>query len=246
MNKTRDETRRYVTQLAAACPTRDDSACQLFIVPPFTSLALACEALGKAPVLVGAQNMHWEAHGAHTGEISARMISDCGATLVELGHSERRTAFGETDATVNLKVLAALGAGLKPLICVGDTALEKQFGVSVESVLRQVKIALHGVRPDQYRHVLIAYEPVWAIGERGTPAEPGYVNQVHAAIRQALTRLSAQAATVPILYGGSVDTGNAAALSRQPDVNGLFVGRAAWTADGLLAIRHIVTGGAAS
>jgi len=239
MNKTLNETQDYVRRLAAG--QRDfDRPCQLFIVPPHTSLAQASKELIGTSILVGAQNMHWATKGAYTGEISADMIRSCGASLVELGHSERRAAFGETDETVNLKVLAALRAGLCPLICVGDTAQERNFDVSVESVVRQVKIALHGVKPEQYRHALIAYEPVWAIGNAGTAAQPSYVNTMHLAIRKALARMSAETANIPILYGGSVNVANAVELSRQPEVNGLFIGRAAWNVVEFLKIVHDV------
>lgn len=239
MNKTPDETRRYTRRLAAGGKDIDDS-CQLFIVPPYTSLALASTELAGTPILVGAQNMHWAPEGAYTGEISASMIQGCGASLVELGHSERRAAFGETDTTVNLKVLAALRAGLRPLICVGDTAQERNFNVSIESIIRQVKIALHGVRAEQYRHTLIAYEPVWAIGNAGIAARPDHVNKIHLAIREALAETSKEAADIPILYGGSVNAANAIGLSQQPEVNGLFIGRAAWDVVEFLKIVHDV------
>lgn len=241
MNKTLGETQDYVRKLAVGQRNFDPNGpCQLFIVPPHISLALASRELAGTSILVGAQNMHWAAKGAYTGEISAGMIRSCGASLVELGHSERRAAFGETDETVNLKVLAALRAGLHPLICVGDTARERNFDVSVESVVRQVKIALHGVQPGQFHHALIAYEPVWAIGDAGTAADPDYVNTMHHAIREALAKMSEEATDIPILYGGSVNAANAVELSRQPEVNGLFIGRAAWNVVEFLKIVHDV------
>jgi len=168
-------------------------------------------------------------------------VKDCGADLVELGHSERRALFGETDFTVNKKVHAALAHGLLPLVCVGETADEKRFGAAQESVVRQVKIALHGVSRERAQQVLLAYEPVWAIGSAGTPAEPGHVGGVHGAIRQAVRELHDPEAAerCSILYGGSVNLENARALLAAPDVDGLFVGRTAWKAQGLVELIRI-------
>ncbi len=274
MNKTLEEARGYARVLAsradlAATGVDTETAevdtevrrlgaeaagVEVFVVPPFTALALVARELAGCRVRVGAQNMHWADEGAGTGEISARMVRDCGATLVELGHSERRVAFGETDCTVNLKVHAALRVGLRPLICVGDTAQERTFGVSAESVVRQVKMALHEVAAADMPRALIAYEPVWAIGDAGTPAEPDYAAKIHAAIRAALADLAPESGRrVPILYGGSVNLSNAASFCGIANVDGLFVGRAAWRAQGLLDLKCVVEraigcprGGAAS
>ncbi|MBW2121085.1 MAG: triose-phosphate isomerase [Deltaproteobacteria bacterium] len=217
---------------------------EVFIVPPFTVLRRTCEILKGSPVKVGAQNMHWEERGAFTGEISPLMVKDCGADLVELGHSERRAQFGETDYTVNRKVLAALGHGLRPLVCVGETGPEKAFGVARECVARQVKIALKDVPESRIGEVILAYEPVWAIGESGTPAEPDYANSVHGVIRDAVSGLygSRAAGEVPVLYGGSVDAENGPLFVREKEVDGLFVGRAAWDVRGLIRIIEAVQG----
>lgn len=223
------EAREYASVLREYV-TRRDPGVHLFIVPPFTALDAVRRALGDAPVHVGAQNMHWCDRGAFTGEISPVMLTDLGVRIVELGHSERRAAFGETDVTVNRKVLAALAHGLRPLICVGEDAAERDFGVGPESVARQVKIALAGVAPGLLPQVLFAYEPVWAIGDAGTPAEPAYAAKMHEVIRAAIGASfgAHPAAQVPVLYGGSVHPGNVPAFAAEPGVDGLFIGRASW------------------
>jgi triosephosphate isomerase len=233
MNKTAAEARAYVAELIGLLPPpRDDLS--LFFIPPFTALAAAREAIGAAPLLLGAQNMHWADSGAYTGEVSARMLVAFGVDLVELGHSERRGAFGETDATVNAKVKTALRHGLRPLVCVGDTAPERDAGASVETIVRQVRLAFADVAATALSRCLVAYEPVWAIGEQGVPAQPEHVRMVHAAIRRALREHTPHPA--PILYGGSVNADNAAQLAAEREVDGLFIGRAAWTAHGLAGI----------
>jgi len=239
MNKTLRQARDYAQQLLPAAEWRDPRL-QAFIIPPFTALATVCEALKETPLLVGAQNMHWADHGAYTGEISPPMIKDCGAALVELGHSERRSLFNETDKTINCKVQAALAHGLRPLICVGESERDKRYGLAAEVVAMQVKIALHGLMPAALRQVLIAYEPVWAIGESGIPATPDYANEMHGRIRLVLAALTAEAAQVPILYGGSVNLQNCRDLAAQPQIDGLFIGRAAWEAAGFLEIVRAV------
>lgn len=237
MNHSLREAETYVQTLSTFL-TRTPTRAQVFLVPPFTALARVCHLLVDTPVLVGAQNMHWKDQGAYTGEISPAMIKDCGAHIVELGHSERRAEFGETDWTVNLKVLAALRQGLIPLVCVGERAREKEFGVAREFVVRQVKIALHGVPPGEMGRVWLAYEPVWAIGEAGVPAKPDDANGIHGAIRDAVAELygNSIASEVPILYGGSVNRDNALSFLRQPSIDGLFIGRAAWQVQGLIEI----------
>jgi triosephosphate isomerase len=241
MNFLLAEAGAYLSVLREYFKKNPENSTTVFLVPPFTVLRNVCELAEGHPILVGAQNMHWQDRGAYTGEISPAMIKDCGADLVELGHSERRSMFGETDFTVNKKVHAALTYGLKPLICVGESAPEKEFGASLESVLRQVKIALHGVSKEHLGEVIIAYEPVWAIGEGSTPAEPGYANLIHAAIRKSLAQSYDQATAerVPVLYGGSVNLENASKLISESEIDGLFVGRTAWKADGLIELIKI-------
>ena len=228
MNKSLVEARDYARALVAALETLDDSA-TVFVVPPFTALNDVCEVARDTALMVGAQNMHWAKTGPYTGEISPLMIKDCGADLVELGHFERREGFGETDESVNRKVLAALRHDLKPLICVGDTSVQRDYGVADEAVTSQVKIALHGVATTEVSRVLIAYEPAWAIGTSGTHASPDHVNAMHLRIREAIgSRHGTEVADeVPVLYGGSVANKNAAAFGEQAEIDGLFIGRAA-------------------
>jgi triosephosphate isomerase len=244
MNKGFAEAEAYVHALRAYIESENPEV-SIFVVPPFTVLKRVCDLIESSGVLVGAQNMHWEDAGSYTGEISPFMIKDCGVHLVELGHSERRSDFGETDYLVNKKVLSAIRFGLIPLICVGETTIEKDFGVAGESVFRQVKIALHGIPESEISKVLIAYEPVWAIGDKGTPANPDYANGMHVLIRRAVSELYGEkrAHQFPILYGGSVNLENARDLMREPDIDGLFIGRAAWNVENFIRIIELTKGG---
>lgn len=214
---------------------------QAFVIPPFPYISKIAECFENQAMRIGAQNICWQDSGAFTGEVSPLMAKDCGASIVEIGHSERRQLFGETDKTVNMKVHAALRNGLTPLVCVGDTAEEKVWGVSVESVVRQVKIALHGVEPSALPQVVIAYEPVWAIGENGTPATQEEAQQIHRAIRLALASEFGErtANEMVLLYGGSVNLTNVRALLKQPDIDGVFVGRTAWDEEGFIELLSI-------
>lgn len=217
-------------------------AVNVFVVPSFTLLRTVSDLLKDTPALVGAQNMHWESDGAFTGEVSPVMIRDCGARLVEIGHAERRQYFGETDLTVNRKVRAALEHRLRPLICVGETAQEKEAGNAEPFVSFQVKAALHGVAADQIKNILFAYEPVWAIGKHGMPADPEYTSQIHALIRQTIADLYGKdaAEAVAVLYGGSVSRENATAFIAQPQIDGLFIGRSSWQVNHFVAIIQMV------
>lgn len=220
---------------------RSDGRIQPFVIPPFPYLSQMAQTINADAIKLGAQNMCWQDSGAFTGEVSPLMLKDCGVSIVEIGHSERRAMFGETDKTVNLKVLAALKHGLTPLVCVGDTAEEKMWGVSVESVVRQVKIALYDVPLDKVANVVLAYEPVWAIGEGGTPATKEEAEKVHCAIRDALVECYGQevADNVVLLYGGSVNLTNASELLDQANIDGVFVGRTAWNAEGYVELLSI-------
>jgi triosephosphate isomerase len=236
MNQTATETRQFVTDLAHVLP--NDSG-QFFVIPPFTSLPAAIAARDEAafPLWIGAQNMHWEASGAFTGEISAGMLTSLGVDLVLLGHAERRGMFHETDENLQREVRAALDAGLRVLLCVGETGAERDFGVGLETVGRQLKIALHGVGPDASAALQIAYEPVWSIGSGGTPAQPGDIEPVSRHICALLSEQFGPAGeTIPVLYGGSVDPKNAGTFLNVPGISGLFVGRAAWSPTGFQAI----------
>ena len=243
MNKTRKEAEDYLHVLAQYLNKQPSKLPTVFVVPPFTVLHRVCCLAKASPVQVGAQNMHWRESGAFTGEISPAMVKDCGAALVELGHSERRAMFGETDTTVNKKVRAAIATGLKPLVCVGESSTERQSGVANETVIRQVKMALNGVARDQVENVVLAYEPVWAIGDGGLPADPAEANFMHATIRKAIEAAYDQEAAkrVTILYGGSVNSKNALGLIEMEDIDGLFVGRSAWNVDGFIALIEIVS-----
>ena len=233
MNQTPAESAQFYEELVGSVAPPPD--CRLFVIPPFTSLAAVAGVAGTGPrpVWVGAQNMHWEATGAYTGEISAPMLIALGVDLVLLGHAERRRHFRERDEDLNKKVLAAVAAGLRILFCVGETAEEKGYGVGPETVARQLKIGLHDLDPAALPLLQLAYEPVWSIGAGGTPALPEDVAPIAAHLRATLAaRFGDPGVDVPILYGGSVDPTNAGGFVRLPDIDGLFVGRAAWTVDG--------------
>jgi L-erythrulose 1-phosphate isomerase len=208
---------------------------ELFVLPPFVCLQMAADLLRGSRVAHGAQNMHWEERGAYTGEVSPTMIRAFGGTFVELGHAERRRHFGETDETVNLKVRSALRHGLRPIVCVGEST--RSAASADDTVGAQVRRALGGVAPNDLDRVVVAYEPVWAIGQPQA-AEPGYVFDRHRAIRATLVDLYGDAAgTRPtLIYGGSVAPDNAAELTADPSVQGLFVGRAALRPEGFREI----------
>jgi triosephosphate isomerase len=206
----------------------DDRKVEVVIVPPFTALAAASELLRDVQnVKLGAQNMHWEKPGAYTGEICAEMLRELLVNYVVLGHSERRTYFGETDAIVNKKVLAAHANALKPIVCIGETLAERDAGKVEEVLATQAKGSLAGLTADQMEETVIAYEPVWAIGT-GRTATPAQAQDAHAFIRQQLEQLFGKdvADEVRIQYGGSVKPGNAAELMSQADIDGALVGGA--------------------
>ncbi|TIN30730.1 MAG: triose-phosphate isomerase [Mesorhizobium sp.] len=234
MNKTLAEALQFADALAAFVPGFDQ-AIQPFVIPPFTAARQVKAALAKTRVKVGAQNMHWADAGAWTGEVSPVMLKDCALDVIELGHSERREHFGETDATVGLKTAAAVRHGFVPLICVGETLAERESGRAEVVLTAQVLGALQELSGDQLKsEILFAYEPVWAIGEKGIPASADYADKQQALIKQvAADRLPI---APPVLYGGSVNPANAAELVRQPHIDGLFIGRSAWQAEGYLDI----------
>jgi triosephosphate isomerase len=205
--------------------------CDLLVCPPATLVTTAAHALQGSPVAVGGQDCHAKTSGAHTGDISAAMLRDCGATHVILGHSERRADHGETDAQVRAKVEAAVAAGLVPIVCVGETEAQRVAGEQDVVVAGQ----LAGSLPDGFAGV-VAYEPVWAIGTGRTPTEAD-VAAMHAHIRAVLVaRLGAAGAGVRILYGGSVKPSNAASLLALPEVGGALVGGASLVAEDFLGI----------
>lgn len=233
MNKTLGEALAFATEVGAAKIVADP-ALQPFVIPPFTAIREVKRRLAGTPVKVGAQNMHWAEAGAWTGEISPGMLVDCGAELVELGHSERRAHFGETDETVGRKVAAAVRHSLVPLICVGETLAEREAGRADEVLARQVRGALAQLPQGADAPLLFAYEPVWAIGEGGSPASPEYAGDRQARIRELAGALLQQAP--PVLYGGSVTADNCLELIAHRAIDGLFIGRAAWQPQGYLDI----------
>lgn len=238
MNKSLAESVQFAQKLLDNESGRDHRI-QRFVIPAFTSVREVKSLLRDSSVKVGAQNMHWENAGAWTGEISPVMLTDCELDLVELGHSERRTHFGETDETVGKKVASALQHGLIPLICVGETLEEKNAGKAEDRLSEQVIGALQFISalPDTSVPVMFAYEPVWAIGDGGTPASADYADrQQERIIALASEKLGI---TVPCLYGGSVNKNNCQELIQQQHINGLFIGRSAWQVEGYLDILRL-------
>ncbi len=234
MNKTLAEARVFANGLAAADAARD-SRIQRFVIPPFTVVREVKAMLANTSVKVGAQNMHWADDGAWTGEVSPVMLKDCNLDIVELGHSERREYFGETDEAVGLKTEAAVRHGLIPLVCIGETLAEREAGRACEVLERQVRGALGKLSGDQNAaEILLAYEPVWAIGVNGIPATSDYADarqaEIIAVARDVLGR------RIPCLYGGSVNPQNCEELIDCPHVDGLFIGRSAWKVEGYLDI----------
>ncbi|MBN7784468.1 triose-phosphate isomerase [Ponticoccus gilvus] len=234
MNKTLAEAKAFAEGLAAADDTRDPRI-QRFVIPPFTAVREVAAMLSGASVKVGAQNMHWADAGAWTGEVSAPMLVDCGLDIVELGHSERREHFGETDETVGLKTESAVRHGLIPLICIGETLQERESGRAQEVLAQQVRGALGKLSDDQKgAEILLAYEPVWAIGEKGIPATSDYADARQAEIIAVAEDVLGR--RIPCLYGGSVNPGNCEELIQCPHIDGLFIGRSAWNVEGYLDI----------
>lgn len=235
MTKTLAEARAWTEGLCGSLAAGAPAGVQAFVIPPATALTTVHEILGeRPPVLLGAQNAHWEDAGAWTGEVSVLQVADAGARLVEIGHSERREHFGETVGTTRLKVAATLRHGLIPLLCIGESADVKAAGDSSAFILEQAEGALAGLSDEQLAHVVIAYEPIWAIGEAGRPARPEELVEPFAALA---ARFGSRVSRV--LYGGSVNLGNAADLLAIPGVDGLFVGRTAWELPGYLQLLRI-------
>jgi triosephosphate isomerase len=238
MNKLRGDAQHFANALAASHVARS-TAVQAFVIPPFPYIAEVASILSATRVRVGAQNMHWDEQGAWTGEVSPLMVKDCGARLVEIGHSERRTHFGETDETVALKTCAALKHGLTALVCIGDTKVEFDAGETAAALERQVRALLKYVAGQASGRVIIAYEPVWSIGEGGIPATPEFANAQHIKIAALVKSMTGE--TLPILYGGSVNLGNCVALATQQHIDGLFIGRSAWAVESFISIIDAVT-----
>ena len=229
MNKTPAEATALINELK---PLVADASCDVIVGVPFVDLPAALEATAGTNIGVAAQNCHWKESGAYTGEISAAMLKAMGVGTVILGHSERRTYFGDTNETVAQRVRGALDAGLNVILCVGEYLEQREQGVTGEVVAMQTKIALGGVSEEELKRVIIAYEPVWAIGT-GKTATAEQANEVCALIRATVAGLYNEAAakSLTIQYGGSMNAGNAADLLAQPDVDGGLIGGAALKAN---------------
>ncbi|MFC2157429.1 triose-phosphate isomerase [Acidobacteriota bacterium] len=225
MYMTNSEAVALVNNLQAASQGIDKS--EMVVIPPYTAIQELTRLLVDSPLQVGAQNLHWEDKGAFTGEISAAMLKDIGCTYVVIGHSERRQLFGETDETVNMKIKTALTQGLYPILCVGETIEEREAGSTISKVESQIVKGMAGLEKSQAERVILAYEPIWAIGT-GLTATPDQAQEVHSFIRNMLTKIygNETASCAIILYGGSVKPDNAFVLLKEKDINGALVGGA--------------------
>ncbi len=237
MNKTPAEATELINAIKAECAGKATDGCTVVACVPYVDIANAVEAAKGSFIHIGAENVHWERSGAFTGEISADMLVACGVEYVIVGHSERRQYFGETDETVNKRVHAALEAGLKVILCVGELLTEREQGVTAEVVSRQTKIALLGVTEEQLKNVIIAYEPVWAIGT-GRTATADQANEVCKVIREVVASLYGTAVgnAITVQYGGSMNAKNAAELLAKEHVDGGLIGGASLKAPDFAAI----------
>ena len=241
MNKTRPEAKALIEALV---PLTKNAGCEVVICVPFTNLETAVELTKGTNIKVGAQNCHFAKSGAYTGEISADMLTEVGVEYVVLGHSERRQYFAETDETVNKRTKAALEAGLKPIVCVGELLWERECNITEEVIARQIKLDFYDVSAEDLKKCIIAYEPVWAIGT-GKTATADQAQEVCAFIRNTLAKLYGKdvADTITIQYGGSMNAGNAAELLSKPDVDGGLIGGASLKAPDFATIINAATNG---
>lgn len=245
MHGTRSETERLLSALPQALIGVDPAQREIVVAPPFSVLETAARLLADTPIRLAAQNLHWEPHGAFTGEVSGPMLKEAGCAYVILGHSERRQYFAETDESVARKVRAAQRDGLLPIVCVGESLEERENGATLAVIDRQIRGALYDQDLDQdpdqapaaLTGLVIAYEPIWAIGT-GRSATPDQAQEVHAAIRTTLSSLTspATADTTRLLYGGSVKPDTVDDLMAQPDIDGALVGGASLQADSFARI----------
>lgn len=225
MNKTASETKAFADELKTMLPRA--KWCDVLICVPYVNIPAAQKAFKDSRVIVGAENVSEHQKGAYTGEVSAEMLKDLGVKYVIIGHSERRQYWNDDDIIVNKKALAAVEAGLYPVICVGESLEQRELGVTTELITLQVKTALAGIPAEKMRHVVIAYEPLWAIGT-GRTATAEQANEVNETIRTVIRKLygARVARSVTILYGGSMNDANAEELLAQPDVDGGLIGGA--------------------
>lgn len=234
MNNDRNAAKKLITELN---PLIKDAACEVVLCVPYTNLETALSLCEGTNMHVGAENCHWAKSGAFTGEISAEMLAEMGVEYVIIGHSERRQYFGETDQTVQARVRAALDAGLKVILCVGEVLEQREQGITEEVVALQTKVALGGVSEEELSRIVIAYEPVWAIGT-GKTATADQAEEVCAFIRSVVAKLYSKAAAdaLTIQYGGSMKPGNAKELLSKEDVDGGLIGGAALVTSDFAAI----------
>lgn len=230
MYKTVAEARAMVEKLIPL--VRDVQHCDIVVAPPFTALSKVSELLKGTAIQLGAQNCHWEKEGAFTGEVSPVMLSDVGCRFVIVGHSERRQQFREPDDLLNRKLGAAIRFGLKPIFCVGEMLQEREAGRAEDVIQSQLQNGLGGLTADEISHIIIAYEPVWAIGT-GRTATPQIAQQAHSVVRSFIERTYdwQNARNMRILYGGSVKPDNISSLMAQPDIDGALVGGASLDAE---------------
>ena len=241
MNKTPAEAKELISAIA---PLVKDAGCEVVACTPFVELSAAQEAAAGTNIQIGAENCHWEKSGAFTGEVSAEMLKAMGVNIVIIGHSERRQYFGETDVTVQKRVRAALDAGLTVILCVGETLEQREQNITNELCAMQTKIALGGVTEEELKRIIIAYEPVWAIGT-GKTATAEQANEVCHEIREVIAKVYNRAAAdgITIQYGGSMNAGNAEELLAQPDVDGGLIGGASLKPNDFAAIVEAATKG---
>jgi triosephosphate isomerase (TIM) len=236
MHKTMSEARSLAQAIKSG--VGDATHCQVVLAPPFTALSAVASELASTQIMLAAQNVYWEPKGAFTGEISVSMLEDVGCRIVILGHSERRQYFGETDATVNRRVRAVLKTSMNPIVCIGETLAERESGKHQDVVAQQLVGALDSLTGQDLLRIILAYEPVWAIGT-GRTASPETAQEMHGLIRDRLSeKFGEEAQKVRILYGGSVKPDNIDVLMQQPDIDGALVGGACLEAESFLRIIH--------
>lgn len=235
MNMTPSEAREFIKNLAPNVAGKD--ACDIVLCVPYVDIAVAVEAAKGTNIHIGAENVHFEEKGAYTGEVSCAMLKEIGAEYVIIGHSERRQYFGETDETVNLRTKAALKAGFKAIVCLGEVKEERLAGITDEVVAMQTKLDLAGITEEELANVIIAYEPVWAIGT-GLTATPEQADETCGVIRATIAKLYGEAAAekITIQYGGSMNDKNAAELLSKANVDGGLIGGASLKVDAFTSI----------
>ena len=236
MNKTPAETAALINEMK---PLVADAKCEVVLCVPFVDIAAAVEAAKGSNIKIGAENVHFKESGAYTGEISAEMLTACGVEYVVIGHSERRQYFGETDQTVNLRTLAALKGGLNPIVCVGETLEQRELGYTETLLKYQTKMALTNVTAEELKNVIIAYEPVWAIGT-GVTATDEQADEGNGFVRAAVAEMfGAEAAEeITIQYGGSMNPKNAEGLLAKTNVDGGLIGGASLKAEDFSVVVH--------